>query len=587
MKKWVVSDIRWANKTDMELPFNKKWNKENPLPRFFWQRIWEYPYAFLRIPQNDTCIDVGGTYPFVLFKNLPNAVSVDIRDLNELDSKYHKGKWPKEKLIISDASNIPVEDNSYNYSVSISAIEEMPDTLAVLKEMIRITKHRVVVTMDISDEIGIPTERLREIADFLGVEIPLIPSDVLRSTSSILRKYNKGRFYIYNSIRTIGFTLDSIDEPKSVAILIPHWESYDFLKICLNKIKQFHNPKLKEEVYVLDDLSKDGSFEKAKEDYKQEKNIHFVQLNRYNKKTEPDVGLLLDLGLKDIKEQYVAAIDADFFPLSHNWLTFPISIIENKHCSSVGLDTGLSTAYKDKVLPNNFSQPKNGYIPRSGIYDNDWFTCTNNLYRVTTSALAKVVSEQIGFSRSSKFINQNKIFNFIHRAYHKLKRNAKFSKLFEKISGYTSILEKIVNSRYPYMPGGEDNGVAANHFIDLNYMGPKYNIPLTSYIGLTPKDGAFGQNIAGLAFHFALSTRALSKERREIEDAGKEFTYWVDRLHSEKIDEKLLEEMVSASKVFKNGGYHDEIPMSWYTNEYEFIQKEIKAMADGQGSMVN
>ena len=70
-------------------------------------------------------LDVGGTYPFVLFKNFPNAISVGREDLGKTSNKLNYNKWPEGKLIVSDAAHIPVADNSFDYSFSVSAIEHM------------------------------------------------------------------------------------------------------------------------------------------------------------------------------------------------------------------------------------------------------------------------------------------------------------------------------------------------------------------------------------------------------------------------------------------------------------------------------
>lgn len=547
MKSWRVSDIRWANEADLSLPFWQKWNQKNPLPSGFWQRIWEYPYVASKIPRSDKSLDIGGTYPFVLFKNFPQSISVDCRNLNKLKHPLHFGKWSKGKLMIYDAAKIPVVSNSFNYVFSISSIEEMPHMFEVLKEMVRIAKYRVVVTIDVSDSLGVPIKKLRELEEFLGCKIPNLPLDALTSQSNILKRFKQAKQVEYQHIRVLGFTLDSVDKPKSAAILIPHWNSWPFLKLCLKYIQKNQHKNLKETVYVLDDTSTDGSFNKAKVYFKANKNIQFHRFIRPNKQQEPDVGLLLDYGLKLVQEQYVATIDADLFPLNQDWLSFPIWLIEKYHCSSVGLDTGLSNAYRHKSKSFNWWQPNKGYLPCGGLYDNSWFTCTNNLYRVIPSALAKILSENIGFSRTT---SRNK---------------------------FTRLLNKIYNKRFPYLPGGEDNGVAANHFIDINRMDPKFNIPLTSYIGLTPKDGAFGQNISGLAFHFALSTRALSSERREVNNAGRSFNYWVDKLQQSKtINDKILKKMIAKSRSFQPGGYDGSIPVSWYKEEYQYIQELIK-----------
>ncbi|MEW5784284.1 MAG: glycosyltransferase [Bacillota bacterium] len=538
MKNWTVSDIRWANSNDLRLPLWINWNKQNTLPDYFWQRIWEYPYVASRIPSSGKALDVGGTYPFVLFPNFPNTISVDCRNLNEVDHPLHAGKWPAEKLVVCDAAKVTFADNSFDYVFSVSAVEEMPDLCAVINEMIRLARYRVVITMDVSDTLGVPLYRLRELEEFLGVRIPLLPPDTLRSTSPVLKEFSQQIKEEYKHIRVLGFTLDARDHPRSIAVLLPHWESWPFLKPCLETIRQNRHENLNEKVYVLDDASADGSFEKAMEAFKGDPGIEFHRIDRPNKH-EPDIGLLLDYGLKLVKEQYVAAIDADLFPLSQDWLAFPIRLLETYGCSSVGLDTGLSVPYLSQDQINTWWQTYAGkwigYWTNGGIFDNEVFTCTNNLYRIMPTALAKVVSETIGFTRASG-----------------------------------------VSGREPYLSGC-DSGVAANHFIDINRLGPKFNIPLTSYIGLTPRDGAFGQNIGGLVFHFALSTRALSRTRREVADAGETYRYWVNRLQEyQGLDSACLKEMIEASTHFQPGGYDGSVPVSWYEREFAYIQKLLE-----------
>jgi glycosyltransferase involved in cell wall biosynthesis len=525
MKKWKVTDIRWANEGDLKLPLWYKWNRQNPLPDGFWQRIWEYPYVASKIPKIEKSLDINKAYP-----------------------------------LIHNTIKIPAANGSFNYVFSISSMEETADPFKVLKEMIRVAKYRIVVTMDISDTLGIPVNKLREFEEFLKIKIPDLQNDALTSQSSILSKFRQNKIEEFKDIRTLAVTIDSIDTPKSIAVLVPHWNSLPFLKLCLEHIQKYHNKNLMEKIYVLDDSSNDGSFQKAKKLFKNEKNIEFHRIKRYNRKEEPDVGLLLDCGLKLVKEEYVATIDADLFPISKNWLAFPIWLIEKYNCSSAGLDTGLSNAYLNRLKGQTWWNPDSGYAPCGGLYDNSYFTCTNNLYRVMKTSLAKIVSEKIGFSRASPDVSLNKFHKWIK---YFLKRR----------------------ERYPYLPGGEDSGVAANHFIDINKLGPKFNIPLTSYIGLTPKDGAFGQNISGLAFHFALSTRALSKERKEVQNAGKAFNAWVNKLNGIKtINDKVLKKMINQSRHFQSGGYDGSIPAYWYKKEYLYIQKLLKEYNRSTGS---
>lgn len=556
MKRWAVSDIRWANLRDLNLPFWRKWNRQNPLPNGFWQRIWEYPYLCSRIPKHGTSIDIGGTYPFVLLPNFPRAVSVDCRELNALDHPLHQEKWPTEKLIACDAANVPHEDSTFDYAFSISAIQEIPHMFDVLREMLRLARHRVVVTMDVSDAMGIPHKRLAKLEQFLGVCIPTLPADALNSLSPALRQFGQQQESYCQHIRVLGFTIDARDTPRSVAILIPHWESWPFLRLCVNTIKKQRNPALDERIYILDDASADGSFEQAQRAYADDPSVRLCRIERANKDYDADIGLLLDKGLELVTEQYVAAIDADVFPLSADWLAFPIWLLERYRCSAVGTDTGLSTAYVPRVRGQVWWQPPGGYIPEAGLYDNEWFTCTNNFYRIMTTATAKVVAESIGFSRRTPRPHPTLFVRALRARSAGLRRRL-----------------KLAQTSFPYLGPGCDNGVAANHFIDVNRLGPKFNLPITSYIGLTPRDGAFGQNVAGLIYHFALSTRALSRFRREVQDTGTEFAHWVERLQqSEQSDEQMLAEMVAASAQFQAGGYDGSIPASWYEREYDYIQ---------------
>jgi glycosyltransferase involved in cell wall biosynthesis len=546
VKRFKVTDLRWADRQDLRLPHWRRWNSGHRLPRGFWQRVWEYPYATLSIPRDGKVLDFGGTYPFVLFRDFPAAVSVDIRDLNKEPHRLHEGLWPQGKLIVADAAKVPVADNAFDYAMSISAIEEMPHTLDVLREMVRVARHRVVATMDVAETLGLPQQRLREVEQFLGVPLPPMPRTALTSTSPGLLRSRQLPQPEYRDIRVLAFTLDAQDPPPAISVLIPHWNSWRFLEPCLDGIEHQAAPGLDVTVHVLDDASTDGSYEKARDYAATKPAIHVHRLERPNKSREADVGLLLDMGLDHVDTQYVAMIDADVVPLAPDWLSFPVWLLNELNCSSVGTDTGLANAYT--YAPGaRWWRGKAGLAPRAGTYDNARWTCTNNFFRVMRTATAKVVAREIGFTRANYPPGTGwKVFKHLARRL------------------------PPINRRYPYLPGGEDNGVAANHFIDANRLGPKFNIPLTSYIGLTTRDGAFGQNICGLLFHFALSTRALSDERREVEDAGGEYHAWLKR-YLDAPSPEAWDEIVKASAQFRNGGLRGEYPMQDYVEDFEYI----------------
>lgn len=519
MQKYYCNNIKWANKGDLNLPFwCKIANRANSK-----LQNWILGYIGINIPLFES--------PTIIYDDNTQDLAGKVFEISENAKLVHIDDIDKEE--------------SFKYGVLLQSKD-----IKEIDKVINKVTYRLVSILHFSDNNYLSNFDKNYLIE-KNIEISSLPADSV---------------YENQSVRTLGFVLDADEDIKTVGILIPHYQSYTFLKTCLNYIEKYKNKNIKETIYVLDDLSKDGSLEKLKEEFKDKKNIIFTQIKRYNKEKTIDVGLVLDEGIKLIKEQYVAMIDSDTFILNNNWASLPISLIKKYALSSIGADTGLSSSYNSEIAGITWMQPRTGYTPRAGIYDNEWFTCTNNFYRVMNSATAKIVAKKIGFSMA--VLDKDLKLRIMRR----ISRIPILCNLLNR-----PFWQKLYNKRYPYLPGGEDNDVAANHFMDINRMGPKFNIPLTSYIGLTPKDGAFGQNIAGLVFHFALSTRALSLERREVEDAGEEFQYWVGKLkEANGVNEDILKEMIEKSKVFRAGGYHGEYPVSIYKEDYDTIQRLIK-----------
>ncbi len=200
-------ETSWATKTDLRKgSLWKAWNVEHRLPRWFWQRAWEYPWVFNNIEKQSTLLDVGGTYPFVLFSEVPHAKSVDSRDLNQVDHYLHKNLWPQGTLIISDARRIDLPDQSFETVISISALEEMPNPELVLQEMMRLARKRVIITCDIRGS-GISVSEFEKIFSRWGVKFNP-PSDALTSLSLILLKYRQRPVFKNRRIRVVGLVFD-------------------------------------------------------------------------------------------------------------------------------------------------------------------------------------------------------------------------------------------------------------------------------------------------------------------------------------------------------------------------------------------
>ncbi len=338
--------------------------------------------------------------------------------------------------------------------------------------------------------------------------------------------------------------------PLDCGIIIPHWESYPFASACLKEIKKCAS--IKEHIYLIDDGSQDGSYERLIEEWKSDPEITFIQAFRPNKEV-PDVGWLLDFALKQVKERYVAMIDADVYPISDDWLRFPIWLLQRYGCSSVGCDTGLSNAYTSRfVFPQRWR--KKEYIPQYSLYDNSRFTCTNNFYRIMETGMAQVVADYAGFYRRSL-----------------IPAHSFSGKVRNRLIHYFSLIQTMVSGRYT---ADADNGVIANLFIDENRLGPKFSLPITSYLGKTPSDGVFGQNVCSLIFHFALSTRALSRWRREVSNAGLAYQEYVCQIFENGITHDLLHNMVTACK-FTEGGFDGATSDELHADMINALQAEL------------
>jgi len=599
MKDFKVTGIRWANWGDLELPLFKLWNKDNPLPPRFWQRIWEYPFLVSHVPKNSSCLDVGGTYPFVLFKNFPQVISVGIRNLNASDHPLHKGLWPTGQPVTADAHTLPFKDDMFDFSFCISALEEMSDPLSVVQEILRVTREKVVITIDISETLGMPWEMLTKLSRLLRCRIPPVPSDRLISSDARLHYFGMAPKSEYEHIRVLGIVIED-DEPthRTCGIIIPHWESYQFLQMSIKKVKENKNDMVPHHIYIVDDDSKDGSFEKIQESWGNDPDVTIMQAHRPNKDV-PDVGSLLDIAVQKVKERYVCTIDADVFPISPHWLSFPIHLIEKYDCASVGSDVGLSLSYLmlSPRCPGKW-QNRDGYLPGFSLFDNENFTCTNNFYRVMKSSLAKIASEQVGYARRVALpsaIRQALLSPVSQKVLQRIPMyvQLRLGQLFYMALEPMHRARRVARSRRhgpqasdDWFPQGCDNGVAANYFIDVNKLGPKFSIPITSWVGGTPRDGPFGQNLCGLIFHFALSTRALSRFRREVADAGPSYARYAQDILTTGFTDELLDQLLSQC-IFRDA-YWDfaggrPLPLSWYAAAKESFDQEFQIYLETVG----
>jgi Glycosyl transferase family 2 len=346
-----------------------------------------------------------------------------------------------------------------------------------------------------------------------------------------------------NQIPVLAVVLDRTTAENKISdltIMIPHWESIGFLRLCLWSIWKHYQDNAPK-ILVIDDFSSAKTYAQI-EEMQKIYSFELVQIQRPNKATVADVGMLLDIGLEHVKTKYVCMLDADTVHISSNTYSDAFKFLSKNSVVSYGLDTGLGRSYHDLGTLKGF----NGFYP----YDVSLpgvSTVTNNLFRVMRSMDALAIARSIQFSRQ---VESRKLRDQLGRLLRKLSILTKNDYLVEFTKRL--IKSRFINSQYPAMPPTGDNGVSANHWMEENRMGLKMNTPIVSYGIVSRHDGICFQNIQEKIVHIALSTRALSAERREIEDAGSEFYDAIQDLAQNHFEEDdAYERVLKLSQKYK------------------------------------
>lgn len=103
-----------------------------------------------KIPKGKTILDVGaGEMPYKQFcKNL-NYKSQDFGKYSgeNVSTGIKSGKYDTQNVdIISDITDIPVKNNSFDYVLCTEVLEHVPDPLKALREISRINKEGLILT---------------------------------------------------------------------------------------------------------------------------------------------------------------------------------------------------------------------------------------------------------------------------------------------------------------------------------------------------------------------------------------------------------------------------------------------------------
>ena len=283
-------------------------------------------------------------------------------------------------------------------------------------------------------------------------------------------------------------------------IIIPHLESFEFLKACVRWIGYKKHPDIEQEIIIVDDNSQDGSYKKILKKYA-DQDIIILQTGREDK--GQNAGYPLDYAVPFITGDYVCSFDCDAIPISDRWLLDPIEKLKEGFVFA-GRDTGFARPYM------GFGKNNPDMVP---------FHVIDNCYRVSTAKDFRELSGMVGFGMHGNRGN--------------------------------SIECNWEGKEFTPFVGHADSGVTANYYVYAEMKKESYSYPITSYIGKTPTQGSFGQNIAGLVFHMALYSRYVSTSRKNLEIVGEHYEKYLHQINNYGLNDGLVEQMIKDSYNIK------------------------------------
>jgi 2-polyprenyl-3-methyl-5-hydroxy-6-metoxy-1,4-benzoquinol methylase len=131
--------------------WDKRFNSEYLIRRYMHRT--EY-YSILKyIPKGSTVLDAGcgeGVFSVLMAKKGINVRAFDISKPNIKTAEAiakEKGVADKIEFSVGDAENIPFEDNSFDYVVSLHVLEHLPDFQKGLLEIKRVMRKKAIIAV--------------------------------------------------------------------------------------------------------------------------------------------------------------------------------------------------------------------------------------------------------------------------------------------------------------------------------------------------------------------------------------------------------------------------------------------------------
>lgn len=276
---------------------------------------------------------------------------------------------------------------------------------------------------------------------------------------------------------------------KSVAIIISHYESVNFLHAAIKQIRKYKHPEIYQKIYVADQSSRQ-TFSGLHRTYHGEDDIDISWM----KPLWSGFGIDCLMRHLNIKEHYVCQLHADAFPISHFWLSLPIALFQENNYSFIGQLQFISKP-TDTIYP-----------PGRGFF------CMAQSFNIARTETYRELSLIAGFTR-----------------FH----NRPQSGLIFKSNAWQQWADENYNER------GSDDDVVAFHWQDANTYDNKLGLAITGYI-----EPSFGRIIEDIVFHFG----SANESRGVINHMSEAYRRYTNKIANGYTDE-LIEEMVSLAKA--------------------------------------
>ena len=285
----------------------------------------------------------------------------------------------------------------------------------------------------------------------------------------------------------------------SCTIIIYHYESIEFLKACVRKVRQYAHPEILQKIIITDQSTED-CYRKIESEFGKDEDIVIV-------KTAPLwSGYALDYVMRfcDIETEFVCGIEPDVFPIHKNWLYVSIKLIQENNFKFVGVI----------ITETNGTE---------SIYPPTKFFWISQCLRVGRTSGYKELAMEGGFTR-----------------FHSM------AELKDEMTWGNDDWAKWAEGDYPAR--GSDDATVAHCWEDNHRENDKFTFATTHIMGIPNEESGYGRIIDDLVFHFGFHRTGVGVEK----EMGERYANWKARINNG-CDDNVIAEMLNFALLHPTG----------------------------------